>query len=117
MISMEFLPLSCRWCSARNIPSGKEQGETAVFAGYFSTIQWTGTGLQKISSYPLQFSKKQQIILLHAYLHISLAVLVLSKRTWYQHHHLLLIEKRKHGNVQYSQIEIAAVESALYVGL
>ena len=31
---MEFLPLSRRHSSARNVPSGKERGETDVFAGY-----------------------------------------------------------------------------------
>ena len=34
---MEFLSLSCRRFSARNIPSGEERGETDVFTGYFST--------------------------------------------------------------------------------
>ena len=31
---MEFLPLSRRRSSARNVPSGEERGETDVFAGY-----------------------------------------------------------------------------------
>ena len=31
---MEFLPLSGRRSSARNVPSGEERGETDVFAGY-----------------------------------------------------------------------------------
>ena len=31
---MEFLPLSRRRSSARNIPSGEERGQTDVFAGY-----------------------------------------------------------------------------------
>lgn len=31
---MGFLSLSHRCCSAQNVPSGKEQGETVVFAGY-----------------------------------------------------------------------------------
>ena len=31
---MEFLPLSRRLSSARNVPSGEERGETDVFAGY-----------------------------------------------------------------------------------
>ena len=35
VISMEFLSLSRRRSSARNVPSG-EQGETDVFAGYKS---------------------------------------------------------------------------------
>ena len=34
IISMEFLLLSRRRSSARNVPSGEEQGETDVFAGY-----------------------------------------------------------------------------------
>ena len=34
VISMEFLPLSRRRSSARNVPSGEERGETDVFAGY-----------------------------------------------------------------------------------
>ena len=33
VISMEFLPLSRRRSSARNVPSGEERGETDVFAG------------------------------------------------------------------------------------
>ena len=36
VISMEFLPLSHRRSSARNVPSGEERGETDVFAGYCS---------------------------------------------------------------------------------
>ena len=31
---MEFLPLSRKRSSARNVPSGEEQGATDVFAGY-----------------------------------------------------------------------------------
>ena len=31
---MEFLSLSRRRSSARNVPSGEERGETNVFAGY-----------------------------------------------------------------------------------
>ena len=31
---MEFLPLSRRRSSARNVPSGEERGETDLFAGY-----------------------------------------------------------------------------------
>ena len=34
VISMEFLPLSRRCSSAQNVPSGREQGEMDVFAGY-----------------------------------------------------------------------------------
>ena len=34
VISVEFLLLSCRPSSWQNFPSGKEQGEMAVFAGY-----------------------------------------------------------------------------------
>ena len=34
---MEFLSLSRKRSSARNVPSGEEQGETDVFAGYSST--------------------------------------------------------------------------------
>ena len=34
VISMEFLSLSCRRSSARNVPSDEERGETDVFAGY-----------------------------------------------------------------------------------
>ena len=34
VISMEFLSLSRRRSSARNVPSGEERGETDVFAGY-----------------------------------------------------------------------------------
>ena len=34
VISMELLSLSRRRSSARNVPSGEEQGETDVFAGY-----------------------------------------------------------------------------------
>ena len=33
---MEFLPLSRRRSSARNVPTGEERGETDVFAGYCS---------------------------------------------------------------------------------
>ena len=32
---MEFLSLSRRRSSARNVPSGEERGETDVFAGYW----------------------------------------------------------------------------------
>ena len=35
VISMEFLSLSRRRYSSRNVLSGKERGETNVFAGYF----------------------------------------------------------------------------------
>ena len=35
VISMEFLSLSRRRYSSRNVLSGKERGETDVFAGYF----------------------------------------------------------------------------------
>ena len=44
VISMEFLPLSHRRSSMRNVPIGEERGETDVFAGYtnlyssFSTL-------------------------------------------------------------------------------
>ena len=34
---MEFLSLNRRRSSSRNAPSGEEQGETAVFAGYMMT--------------------------------------------------------------------------------
>ena len=34
VISMEFLSLSRRRSSARNVPSDEERGETDVFAGY-----------------------------------------------------------------------------------
>ena len=34
VISMEFLQLSCRRSSARNVQSGEERGETNVFAGW-----------------------------------------------------------------------------------
>ena len=33
VMSMEFLPLSRRRSSVRNIPSGEERGETDVLAG------------------------------------------------------------------------------------
>ena len=33
VISMEFLSLTRRLSSPRNVPSGEERGETAVFAG------------------------------------------------------------------------------------
>ena len=40
VISMEFLSLSRRRSSARNVPSDEERGETDVFAGYmdYNTI-------------------------------------------------------------------------------
>ena len=34
VISMEFVSLSRRRSSARNVPGGEERGETDVFAGY-----------------------------------------------------------------------------------
>ena len=37
VIGMEFLSLSRRRSSSRNVPSGEERGETAVFAGYDRT--------------------------------------------------------------------------------
>ena len=43
---MEFLPLSRRRSSARNVPSGEEQGETDVFAGYFINSRNKRSGLQ-----------------------------------------------------------------------
>ena len=46
VISMEFLPLSRRRSSARNVPGGEERGETDVFAGYVETIWETGLILQ-----------------------------------------------------------------------
>ena len=36
VISLEFLSLSRRRSSSRNVPSGQERGETAAFAGYLS---------------------------------------------------------------------------------
>ena len=36
-ITLEFLSLSRRRSSSRNVPSGEERGETAVFAGYDRT--------------------------------------------------------------------------------
>ena len=33
---MEFLPLSRRRSSSRNVPGGEERGETDVFAGYYT---------------------------------------------------------------------------------
>ena len=36
---MEFLSLSRRRSSARNVPSGEERGETDVFAGYLFYFQ------------------------------------------------------------------------------
>ena len=38
VISMEFLSLSHRCSSVRNVPSGEERGETDVFAGYVWTF-------------------------------------------------------------------------------
>ena len=38
VISMEFLPLSRRRSSSRNVPTGEERGETDVFAGYITMI-------------------------------------------------------------------------------
>ena len=38
---MEFLSLSRRRSSARNVPSGEERGETDVFAGYSSLIHFS----------------------------------------------------------------------------
>ena len=44
VISMEFLSLSRRRSSARNVPSDEERGETDVFAGYnneqFIIVNW-----------------------------------------------------------------------------
>ena len=37
LISMEFLSLSRRRSSARNVPIAEERGETDVFAGYYFT--------------------------------------------------------------------------------
>ena len=37
---MEFLSLSRRRSSARNVPSGEERGETDVFAGYKQVCHW-----------------------------------------------------------------------------
>ena len=37
---MEFLSLSRRHSSARNVPNGEERGETDVFAGYHRLIIW-----------------------------------------------------------------------------
>ena len=34
VIGMEFLPLSRRHSSSRNVPSSEERGETDVFTGY-----------------------------------------------------------------------------------
>ena len=38
---MEFLSLSRTRSSARNVPSGEEQGETDVFAGYLQPEGFT----------------------------------------------------------------------------
>ena len=39
---MEFLPLSRRRSSARNVPSDEERGETDVFAGYYLAYMFHG---------------------------------------------------------------------------
>ena len=41
---MEFLSLSRRCSSARNVPSGEERGETDVFAGY-KPLSWQLNGM------------------------------------------------------------------------
>ena len=66
---MEFLSLSRRRFSAQNIPSGEEQGETDVFAGYLpyvSTLSEKGAANQLIDHMttndlhmPLQSAYKQ----------------------------------------------------------
>ena len=41
---MEFLSLSLKRPSARNLHSGEERGETDVFAGYYKTSLPIGVG-------------------------------------------------------------------------
>ena len=43
---MEFLSLSRRCSSARNVPSGEERGETDVFAGY-KPLSWQLNGMMQ----------------------------------------------------------------------
>ena len=43
---MEFLSLSRRRYSARNVPSGEERGETDVFAGY-KRLSWKLNGMMQ----------------------------------------------------------------------
>ena len=43
---MEFLSLSRRFSSARNIPSGEERGKTDVFAGY-KPLSWQLNGMMQ----------------------------------------------------------------------
>ena len=50
VISVEFLLLSRRRSSSRNVPSGEERGETLVFAGY--AIICLLLALLTISTYP-----------------------------------------------------------------
>ena len=58
---MEFLSLSCRRSSARNVPSGEERGETDVFAGYFYSIySKTVAGGKFHGAYIKQNTQKKQ---------------------------------------------------------
>ena len=43
---MEFLTLSRRRSSWRTVPGGEEQGETAVFAGYYKTSPKVAQGIK-----------------------------------------------------------------------
>ena len=43
---MEFLTLSRRRSSWRNVPGGEEQGETAVFTGYYNTSPKVAQGIK-----------------------------------------------------------------------
>ena len=49
---MEFLSLSRRRSSARNVPIGEERGETDVFAGYENSSMASSFSL--LSSYDLE---------------------------------------------------------------
>ena len=48
VISMEFLLLSRRHSSVRNVPSGEERGETDVFAGYVWTFHQKSGGCGEV---------------------------------------------------------------------
>ena len=64
---MEFLWLSRRRSSARNVPSGEKRGETDVFAGYDSI--WP---LDKVDMFRGKFacSEDEKYIYIYIYIYI-----------------------------------------------
>ena len=73
---MEFLSLSRRLSSSKNVPSGEEWGETAVFAGYIFFQIWHNGQSYRIE----KLQKKDEVTVL-----VCLLVVHLSRQIFIYH--------------------------------